>query len=420
MPKEQSVCHCSVSSAGEWRGVSGIGKLLTQHWHTGSFRAVESGQPARTRQPHRCSPLLPFILAATLCHTTPFLARADVVSATGRAIDVNATLTHLAAGELRYHTANGQEVSRPVEQIRYLQITGWDSFNAAEKLQRDGKTAAAVVAYERLLEDAAPGGGMDRTLLVQCRLVSLHEQLGRFDKAVAAYLAVIARMPECIETLRPTHIPRNDPTLLEKAAELVDAAIARWEPKDPVHVSLSAWRTTWPGMALNPGQPKPPTQEPALSMPPATTRPAAGRAAELGPPEAGALRSLIEAGKHEEAIERIEFLLKTAGHAARGELYYWQARALAVRSMEQAGDEARTDQRRAGLAFMRVVILFPESPLAAECLYRAGELCAAMDQTGRAAGLWMELITAHPSAGEWVQQARQALARIQTTSAPAR
>jgi tetratricopeptide (TPR) repeat protein len=329
-------------------------------------------------------------------------------------------LTHLAAGELRYHTANGQEVSRPVEQIRYLQITGWDSFNTAEKLQRDGKTSAAVVAYERLLEDAAPGGGVDRTLLVQCRLVRLHEQLGRFDKAVAAYLAVIARMPECIETLRPTHIPRNDPTMLEKAAELVDAAIARWEPKDPVHISLSAWRATWPGMALNPGQPRPPTQEPALSIPLPTTRPAAARSAGLPPPAAGALRSLIEAGKHEEAIERIEFLLQTAGRAARGELYYWQARALAVRSMEQAGDESRTDQRRAGLAFMRVVILFPESPLAAECLYRAGELCAAMDQTGRAAGLWMELMTAHPSAGEWVQQARQALARIQTTSAPAR
>ena len=72
----------------------------------------------------------------------------------------------------------------------------------------------------------------------------------------------------------------------------------------------------------------------------------------------------------------------------------------------------KQDQRRAGLALMRVAIHFPGHPLAPECLFRAGEICERSGQREQAVGLWSELVETCPTAAPWAARARQGLRRL--------
>jgi TolA-binding protein len=118
---------------------------------------------------------------------------------------------------------------------------------------------------------------------------------------------------------------------------------------------------------------------------------------------------LIKDGRFDQALDRLGTVQTPETADLRAEVFYWQGRALLGRSAGQKAEAARRDQRRAGLAFMRVVIHFPGHRYAAECLYRAGELCRASGQHESAARLWLELIRCHPAAAPWTDRAREAL-----------
>jgi len=344
-------------------------------------------------------------------------ARADVVSAQGRPLAVDVKITALKDGELTYQTGTGQTIVRRIEQIRYLQISGWDGFNQAEKQKRDGQARMAVASFEKLLRNETVSEGqeaLDRWLLVRCRLIPLYDAQGQFDKAVTTYLEVIQQMPGAVEAIRPERVPGADPQMLRKAAGLVDKAIAERDRLDPVAISLEKWRAGWPG-ATDDSSPAPATRprSSAVRSPRvADTQPSRGGTASS--PMVAQVRALVQGGRHEQALERIAAAIKNNPDTFF-ELCYWQGRAY-VGIAGDRKDQAAEARRRAGAAFMRVVVGSPESALAAECLYRAGEVCRDEGRPERAAGLWTELIATYPTAVPWVQQARLELGRVRATA----
>jgi len=98
-------------------------------------------------------------------------------------------------------------------------------------------------------------------------------------------------------------------------------------------------------------------------------------------------------------------------------VFYWQGRAWSGKSEAAADDPATAarDRRRAGLAFMRVVIHFPRDPLAPESLFRAAELCRRDGLEPQARRLWSEL-TVLGAETPWAEQARK---ELQKTGSPA-
>jgi tetratricopeptide (TPR) repeat protein len=346
--------------------------------------------------------------------------RADVVSAQGRPLAVDVKILAVKDGQLRYQSDAGA-IERPLEQIRYLQVLGWDAFNQAEKQQRDGKAATAIAGYEKILEGGAAGGEgeLNRELLVRCRLMRLYDAEGEFEAAVGMYLAVATAMPTAAEALRPTRVPK-DAAVLGRAAKLVEAAVAKRDYADPLAMSLEKWRSSWPDMDHTSGRT---TTRPSGPNTPPLVRGGEGTAARgttasngMSTPAGAELGGLVEAGKFDEALKRAAATMKAATGALPPEVCYWQGRAylgLAGRAQEK---EAQTQRRRAGLAFMRVAIGSPGGPLAAECLYRAGEICREEGRPERAAVLWTELTTTYPTAAPWAKQAREALAKIKTTA----
>ena len=419
---------------------------------------------------------------------------------------VNVRVTAVRAGKIVYRLSSGREVEQPLEQVTYLQIAGWDAFNRAEKQQQDGAFRQAAEDYGRLLAKTPvqTGESLDRALLVRCRLIRVCDMDGRFDHAVAHYVAVLERMPEIVESLRPTRVPVADSIVMPAAFAAVDAAIER-SRGTAVGESLLRWRSTWPGqkrplaVSVKPPSTAPtsapapvsgrvPARVPALVTPSASTTapapvparvpatvparvpatapalmparvpitapaPVPARVPATAPARVPAslparvpatvparvpataparvpataqavadpgqvvktplaeIEFLVNSGKGDEALVRLAALRNKPAGPVQAELFYWEGRAYLLKSDQETGGAAQQNARRAGLAFMRVVVHFPTSRLAPECLFRCAEIRRAAGDSDSAADLYSELLRSYPNAAPWSDRARQAVKR---------
>ena len=340
-------------------------------------------------------PCLYVVLAMLFCVVGR--GRADIVSVEGKPMSVGVTVFAMQEGRLYYRLPSGREVERPVEQIKFLQVTGWDAFNEAEKLQQAGQWRAATDAYERIPENAGPVGALgklDRNLLVRCRLLRAYDEDGRFDKAVAAYLDLAERMPAAAGPLRPRKLPAAGSTFLAPAAAAVDEFLARHRGTQ-IGLSVAQWRQSWPGPAGTGA---------------AASAPAESDGTKQLRSELAGIESLIAANRFDEALRKLEPLQNDKAGLLRPKIFYWQGRAWLGKSAGRQATDAQRDARRAGLAFMRVAIHFPGNPLAPECLFRAAQICQQAGQQDSAAGLWSEVVRSYPAGQPWTEQARQGLA----------
>lgn len=355
--------------------------------------------------------MLPALAVTWLATVIP--VRADVVGQEGKPVTVGVTILSLDRGELHYRLSTGREVSLPMEQVSYLQISDWPLFNVAEKQREAGDWRKAIASYERELRKlsepgnqglpAVSGGLLDRRLLLMCRLAAAYDHEGRFDRAVSTYLDVIERMPGAVESLRPVRMPVAGSTFLDSARDQVDAAIARHQGDD-IGRSLKRWRATWPGERKGELE-----DSPDLS--------GVSQEVRIARQRIEAVIGQIERGESDRALEQIGRLREAMALAVRPELYYWQGRALLARAGESASDDAQRDRRRAGLSFMRVVIHFPGHRRAPECLLRAGRICEREGKEQPARRLWSELMRSYPSATDMVEAARLAMDQLDKRNA---
>ena len=76
-------------------------------------------------------------------------ASADVIAVENRPMAVGVSILELQKGRLFYELSSARRVDRPIDQVYYMQITGWDEFNRAEKFRQAGNWRAAAAAYEK-------------------------------------------------------------------------------------------------------------------------------------------------------------------------------------------------------------------------------------------------------------------------------
>jgi|GEM_PF-1043560 len=386
------------------------------------------------------------LITHALVALIPSLLQADLVTASGRPATVNVEILSIRDGQLGYRLRTGRLITRPINQIDYLQISRWRLFNLAEKQRRDKHFRQSIRSYEKALDqwltgtidprhsrlphpaqnapqamgtettdentDASP---LDRALLLKCRLLQTCDAQGRFDRAVELYLDLLQSSPEgniCAELLRPKNLPQPGSTFLTSATQQVQAAIDRHGP-DTLGMDLARWRHTWPDVQSRPDEPD--------GMKPPSSSESTGPEQDRRVSEALAnIRSLIDRERFDEALQQIDDWLSTTTGPSRAELYYEQARSLLGQCKEGGSPEAQPDRRRAGLALMRIVIHFPAHPLSPECLYRAAEICSKQGQKQQAKTLWSELIDRYPSTVPWTHWAKEHLTQWRaTTSKPA-
>jgi hypothetical protein len=194
-------------------------------------------------------------------------------------------------------------------------------------------------------------------------------------------------MPTALETLRPARLPAAGSSFLPAALAAIDTAIQQHRGTE-VGESLARWRATWPGQD---GDHDESVHTPATT--PAEPEKIRQLRAQLADIEA-----LVTANHFEKALAKIGPLQSADAGVLRADLYYWQGRVWLGKSLNDDVPQARRDGRRAGLAFMRVVIHFPGHQRAPECLYRAGQICQKTGREDLARRLWSELRRSYPTA----------------------
>jgi len=348
---------------------------------------------------HRCRVTKTGVVVAALL--TVAAARADVVGLTGKPPTIDVKITAFRGGQVEYRISSAREAVGPVEEIDYLQITNWPLFNLAEQQQRDGHVQRATSNYERLLNQTlAPAQGeLDRRQLLRCRLLRVLDKQGRFDRTVEVYLEILDQEPGLAERLKPSNLPSAGSTFLQAASKSIDAAVKRHGENELARF-LRRWRETWPTTATRPASDPGPT----------TSRPAGAISADAVR-QLGEIQQSVSKGRFDEALKQVDAMLKPSPETAIADVFFWQGKALLGRAGNNKTAEADADRKRAGLAFMRVVIHFPGHSLAPESLYEAGMICRQSGNSEQAAGLWAELVRSYPAATEWVSRARQELGR---------
>lgn len=324
------------------------------------------------------------MLLAVPAHST----YADILAIEGRPMVVGVKIVELTKGQLSYRLPAGHVVRQSIAEVKFLQLTGWQSFNEAEQLQRDGRLRQSASAYEKALKQLAISSieeKLDRALLVQCRLLRVYDAQGRFDQAVAMYLNILERMPEILETLRPVKLPAAGSSFLPDATTAISKAIGRHKCTS-IGQSLEAWRATWPGQSDS-------RQTSAETPDKAATETEQIRQLR---DQIALIEAHVNANRFDEALTQIAPVQNEQAGFLRADLYYWQARAWLGKSQSEEGSAAQRDRRRAGLAFMRVVVHFPGHQFAPECLYRAGQICQVEGRNDLAERLWSQLRRNYP------------------------
>lgn len=356
-------------------------------------------------------------------------AVADVAATAGQRPDVGCKLLEISDCTLRYRLYTATVETHPLNEIAYLQITDWDTFNRAEKHFREERWESAVRGYERALKELdeigeeylvpdknETGAHLDRRLLVQCRLLTAADRLGRFDQAVAAYVEVVEQMPECFDALQPTHIPGPDSSFIRPARETIDRALQRHQ-QDRLGVMLAKWANTWRGKHQDPATPeRSPQTQPSDSQAQLVKDSRSAQANVSLPPLLRKIVVLIAEEKFDTALDKIDQALPQADTQTLAELYYWQGRAILGTIDHGSLPDVERRRTRAGLAFMRVAIVYPQHERAAECLFRAAEICRNRQQVEPARRLYSELCQGYPDAEPWTPQAAELLKSLSADS----
>lgn len=279
-------------------------------------------------------------------------------------------ITNFADGKVAYTTSNGQNLVKPLGDIRRVSIKSVESLDEAEKMRIKGDAwADAVKLYDTA--HAKAQRKWQQTLIAARRLGALNGG-GMVDRAVKEWLVLVDENPGAAWALaaRPTIMARQGAaankaamTTLErkrtsgKRAPAYDAAIVDVLMKLYNHEGLTAK---------------------AAALADGSTPPSNGNGGNGGHVPAAGAFSRIEAwlnddkpGKAVDAIEK-SLLSYTREQLPRALLLRGRARVL--QAAGKTGQEKDRLLLQGGLDFMRVYSAFRTSREASEALFRAGRV----------------------------------------------
>lgn len=350
-------------------------------------------------------------------------ARGDALQIEGRRPMDNIRITGVHAGVLAYRLPDGQETTQELAQVEWIAFNRWPLFNLAEKQRTAGEFRLAANTYEKVLDVLHQQSGAarpvqpadwareDLALLVRCRMIEAYDRSNRFDLAVQSYLDVVRRMPEVTRSLRPGSIPPPQSSFLRAARAHVEQAVARSRDED-FRSQMREWLHAWPDPAAS----KTESGADAATGNDEASFHGRGRGPADNAPGWAFHQALENVAAHIaeenylEALSRLDEL-RRQWRQRPAVWYYWRGRALQGRASSLPGEDRRTTLILGGLAYLRVVIHFPEDERAPESLYRAGAICDELGIRERAATLWSDLRQRWPEASPWSRMAAEELER---------
>jgi len=319
-------------------------------------------------------------------------------------------IVKIEAGKLVFRTATGNETSRELEQVARMTIDDEPSFNTAEEAYAAGEWDKATDAYQKTIKSTNKPWLADFCSL---RLVDSASKSGRFDAAVAGYIAAVMKDPAMADAKKPA-MPDAKSTYLDTAVQdlnraLTDARIQNVQRQALLSFLLEIHRARGDAKATTD------TMEKLLKISAdAGNDPLAGRA--LADLKLGLAHVALDEKNYAKAMETIESSRAVFVEPDQ------QADALyCVAEGKYGMAAAKNDEpslKDAALAYMRVVAHFkdqPGAPLVAESLVKTAAILEQLKQTSDARSIYEQVTVQYPDS-PMAQQARQGIERIDSGS----
>ncbi|MHC4991778.1 MAG: tetratricopeptide repeat protein [Planctomycetota bacterium] len=343
------------------------------------------GAPATRRSLRRkAAPVLALATTLLLALAGPFV-HADTITiarpstggeATGRRVVANCRILAIGGGHVHYRDDHGQRQRRSLTDVRTLSFDDLSRLDEAELALASGRADEGLML---MLQALLTSGTERQQLWVHARLAQVHDSRGEYVCA-ARHAASVWRLDGDPSWLRlepravPAALVSPEPAVAEAAAVLSGTRATLSDPllRSALDRMLARIARFGRGGAAAPVSTSDRTvsgidRAEVLAYVPATgpravaqdpSAPGGGR----GPlPSTDSIARLVESGQHEAAIAGCAAVLAAPGDRDVVRLLHLQGRAL-----EGAGR-----RRDAALAYLRVAILFPGSPLAPESLISA-------------------------------------------------
>src|ERR1019366_4632502 len=121
----------------------------------------------------------------------------------------------IQSNTLVYSIGDGEQATKPLDQVQQMSVGGETDFNIAEQSYRDARPADSADGYQRTIRTTSKDWVRDRASI---RLAELAAKLHRFDLASTAYVALLVQ--------EPAIAARNKPIPAESDASYLDSAVS--------------------------------------------------------------------------------------------------------------------------------------------------------------------------------------------------
>jgi tetratricopeptide (TPR) repeat protein len=355
-----------------------------------------------------------YILAAVLTAAAGALARADEVRI-GKATYYDVTVLGGRDGDVEFLGPAGNTISKPVGEVTFIAADATPALTRAETLADSGDLAGAVAGYESVLADST--GHM--ATLVRYRLLGALDRLGKINRAVEVWLALLAESSGSrgVIAMRPANLGAKGSAANADAILLLEAASKQ--------ASEELRRQAIDGLLLELN-----TLEGRIGAAEVAARIAAG-------PEAGASAARQDrSALAEDRLDALAVLVRQGGardvyaeldKSLRSDAYDVALRPkallLAAEAQQVMAEGASPDRRRelligAGLDAMRVATLFPAAPQAPRALLVAGKVCQGLGNPHAASNALRSVVRDYPSSPA-AEDAGKALQQLSRAAPPA-
>jgi tetratricopeptide (TPR) repeat protein len=288
-----------------------------------------------------------------------------------------------------YFLFNGNETSREVAKIGRIAVDDEPALTAAEEAFSRQQWDEAADGFEKAARSSAKPWVRD---WAAARLAEAAGKSGRFDAAVAAYVALVQKDPEAAAKAQPA-LPPGRSTYLDTGAQLIEKTLSTSRLTDRQQAQLLAFLTEiqvarGDSAAANAALRR---LEDVLARDP--SNPAAARAQVRRTLQSAG--QALAAGKFDQAIAT----LQTAGDTITEPTDQAEALFLIAEARLAQAGAARPPQpaqlQDAALAYMRVVAHFrdaPGRPRVAASLLKTASICSQLGDREAALRLYDEVI----------------------------
>jgi tetratricopeptide (TPR) repeat protein len=351
-------------------------------------------------------------IALALLGVTARTAVADSIwldNPTGAPLFANTKISRVQDGKI-FFTVSGNEASRDLAKVARISVDDEPALTTAEEAFAQQRWDDAVDGYEKVSRASAKPWVRE---WAAGRLVAASGKSGRFDSAVAAYIAVILKDPAAAAASKPA-LPASGSSYLDTAAQQIEQALAGSKLSDAQRTALLTFLIEMHTARKD----EPAANSAAAKLDEVLARdpnnPAAAKANARRKIQSAA--ALVDQKQFARAIAEIEssktIFVEPAQQAAA--LYVI---ADAKQRIALASDKP-TDWQDAALAFMRIVAHFKDDPSVPQvrlALLSSAVICEKLGDRDGALRLYEDVATTYRDDADAAAVAKKAIDRLRST-----